>query len=52
MSVPEYSMHLFKPESWGPMADSETFAHLEYLRQTGRAEARSHEGLLRYRLIA
>jgi glyoxylase-like metal-dependent hydrolase (beta-lactamase superfamily II) len=52
LSVPEFSMHLFKPASWGPMADSETFAHLEYLRQTGRAEARSHEGLLRYRLIA
>jgi hypothetical protein len=33
------------------MADSETFAHLEHLRQIGRAEARAHDGALRYRII-
>ncbi len=51
LTVPEYSKHLFKPRSWGPMADSETFAHLEYLRQTDRASARSVDGELRYRII-
>ena len=29
--VSELSTHLFKPRSLGPMADSETFAHLEHL---------------------
>ena len=48
MTVPEYSQQLFKPRSWGPMADSETFAHLEYLRQNGRATTRTVEGQLRY----
>lgn len=52
LTVPEYSQHLFKPRSWGPMADSETFAHLEHLRQTGRAEARPVEGQLRYRITS
>jgi glyoxylase-like metal-dependent hydrolase (beta-lactamase superfamily II) len=51
LTVPEYSKHLFKPRSWGPMADSETFAHLEYLRQTDRASVRSVDGELRYRII-
>ncbi len=51
LTVPEFSKHLFKPRSWGPMADSETFAHLEHLRQTGRAEVRAHLGELRYRIV-
>lgn len=50
LTVPEYSKYLFKPRSWGPMADSETFAHLEYLRQQGRATARAADGELRYRI--
>ncbi|MEM9612652.1 MAG: MBL fold metallo-hydrolase [Actinomycetota bacterium] len=50
LTVPEYSKHLFKPRSWGPMADSETFAHLEHLRQSGRATARPVDGELRYRI--
>jgi glyoxylase-like metal-dependent hydrolase (beta-lactamase superfamily II) len=52
LTVPEYSKHLFKPRSWGPMADSETFAHLEYLRQTGKATTREVEGALRYRITS
>lgn len=52
LTVPEYSQHLFKPRSWGPMADSETFAHLEHLRQNGKAEARPVDGQLRYRITA
>ena len=52
LTVPEYSKHLFKPRSWGTMADSETFAHLEHLRLTGKAEARPAEGELRYRITS
>lgn len=52
LTVPEYSQHLFKPHAWGTMADSETFAHLEHLRQTGKAEARPVNGELRYRITS
>ena len=37
-SVAAFSRKLFKPRSWGPMAESETFAHLEHLRLTGLLE--------------
>jgi glyoxylase-like metal-dependent hydrolase (beta-lactamase superfamily II) len=37
-SVPELSAHLFSPRAQGPMADSETFAHLEHLRRLGEFE--------------
>ena len=37
-TVAELSQHLFQPRSWGPMADSETFAHLEHLRLAGEAD--------------
>jgi hypothetical protein len=39
-SVDSYSQRLFKPASWGPMADSETYAHLEHLRHQGQARRR------------
>lgn len=39
-SVEEFSHQLFRPRSWGAMADSETYAHLEHLRIAGRAERR------------
>jgi glyoxylase-like metal-dependent hydrolase (beta-lactamase superfamily II) len=38
VSVQEYSQHLFRPRSWGAMAESETYAHLEHMRIAGRAE--------------
>ena len=45
-----YSHRLFRERSWGPMAESETYAHLEHLRVQGRVTAeRDPEGLLRYR---
>jgi glyoxylase-like metal-dependent hydrolase (beta-lactamase superfamily II) len=45
-----YSHRLFRERSWGPMAESETYAHLEHLRVQGRVSAeRDPEGLLRYR---
>ncbi len=40
---------LFKERSWGEMAASETFAHLEHLRVAGEATVRTDpEGLLRF----
>tara|TARA_B100001029_G_C14947965_1_gene387047 strand:- start:113 stop:862 length:750 start_codon:yes stop_codon:yes gene_type:complete len=48
-SVQEYMKELFKQRSWGPMAESETFAHLEHLRQTGENDAtRNSNGVLEY----
>lgn len=41
-TVEELSHHLFRPGRRGPMAESETFAHLEHLRLAGEAEC--HEG--------
>jgi glyoxylase-like metal-dependent hydrolase (beta-lactamase superfamily II) len=39
-NVQAYSQRLFQPRSWGAMAESETYAHLEHLRIAGRAERR------------
>ena len=36
-SVEEFSQHLFKRRSWGSMAESETYAHLEHLRHAKEA---------------
>jgi glyoxylase-like metal-dependent hydrolase (beta-lactamase superfamily II) len=36
--VQELSARLFSPRAQGPMADSETFAHLEHLRRAGEFE--------------
>ena len=41
-TVRDLSHELFHPRSWGQMAESETFAHLEHLRL--RREAESHTG--------
>lgn len=35
LSVQETSAHLFSPRAQGPLADSETLAHLEHLRLSG-----------------
>lgn len=34
-TVADLSHELFRPDHWGPMAESETYAHLEHLRLTG-----------------
>lgn len=48
-SVKEFSQHLFKPRSWGSMAESETYAHLEHLRHAGQADShRDKRGVLFY----
>lgn len=38
VTVQAFSRKLFKPRSWGAMAESETYAHLEHLRIAGDAE--------------
>ena len=38
-TVEEIAKKLFQPRSWGAMAESETYAHLEHLRHLGRAES-------------
>lgn len=51
--VRSYSQRLFRERSWGPMAESETYAHLEHLRREGRMDAtRDERGVVRYRPIA
>jgi glyoxylase-like metal-dependent hydrolase (beta-lactamase superfamily II) len=51
--VTSYSQRLFRERSWGPMAESETYAHLEHLRLQGRmATRRDDDGQLRYRPVA
>ncbi len=46
--VQEMSQHLFSPRAQGPMADSETFAHLEHLRLLGEFERRDVAGAYEY----
>jgi glyoxylase-like metal-dependent hydrolase (beta-lactamase superfamily II) len=49
-SVPTLARRLFAERNWGPMAESETYAHLEHLRRRGRADRRETAGLLEYRV--
>ncbi|MEZ5248301.1 MAG: hypothetical protein R2713_03495 [Ilumatobacteraceae bacterium] len=47
-TVHEYMQVLFQQRSWGPMAESETCAHLEHLRILGEADVDETGPLLRY----
>ncbi|MDA1074803.1 MAG: MBL fold metallo-hydrolase [Proteobacteria bacterium] len=48
-NVTEFTRHLFRKRSWGSMAESETYAHLEHLRLAGDAEStRDRQGMLLY----
>jgi hypothetical protein len=47
-TVMELATHLFSARAQGPMADSETYAHLEHLRLAGQAEVRTVDGHLEY----
>ncbi len=47
-TVADYSKQLFPERSWGQMADSETYAHLEHLRLTGEAQVRDDGDDLMY----
>jgi glyoxylase-like metal-dependent hydrolase (beta-lactamase superfamily II) len=48
--VHELSQHLFSPRAQGPMADSETFAHLEHLRRAGETQRHVREDGYEYTL--
>lgn len=50
--VREFMEHLFSERVWGSMAESETYAHLEHLRQTGSADAEWIDGQLCFDLHA
>lgn len=48
-TVAEFSTFLFSPRAQGSMADSESYAHLEHLVNSGRAERhRRPDGMLAY----
>lgn len=47
-SVTQLMQDLFRERSWGHMAESETFAHVEHLRLLGQAERREESGFLLY----
>jgi glyoxylase-like metal-dependent hydrolase (beta-lactamase superfamily II) len=47
-SVEALSHEMFAPRSWGSMAESETYAHLEHLHLQGRASRREVDGHLEY----
>jgi hypothetical protein len=47
--VHEFMEVLFQERSWGSMAESETYAHLEHLRLTGEAQVDETGEQLRYR---
>ena len=50
-TVTDLSHEMFRPRSWGPMAESETYAHLEHLRLQGEAVAEpGDDGLLYFHL--
>jgi len=47
-TVEALSHKLFAERSWGSMAESETYAHLEHLRVRGLAERRRVDGYLEF----
>lgn len=49
-TVVSFSRELFRPSRWGPMAESETYAHLEHLRLAGEAHRDVVDGQLLYRV--
>ena len=51
-TVMDVSRHLFQERNWGPMAESETFAHLEHLRLLGEVERSEDGAAFVYRLSA
>lgn len=48
--VAELAKHVFSPRAWGPLAESETFAHLEHLRLAGEAVRTRRDDTLVYAL--
>ena len=50
-TVEQYMKALFQPRSWGSMAESETYAHLEHLRVLGQAQVRIDHSFLQYSMV-
>lgn len=50
-TVMEIARLLFQERNWGPMAESETYAHLEHLRLGGEAERIEKDGSFVYSLL-
>lgn len=51
LDVDHYSHLLFRPERWGSMASSETYAHLEHFFNAGQAERRTAaDGRVEYKI--
>lgn len=48
-TVNDYMRVLFRERSWGEMAESETYAHLEHLRELGEFTRWTEHGLAHYR---
>ena len=49
--VEDYMRRLFKERSWGDMAASETYAHLDHLSQLGQATRSEKDGAKTYRIV-
>ena len=47
-TVVDYMERLFRPRSWGSMAESETFAHLQHLKELGEIKAGEKDGLMTF----
>ena len=47
-SVTDYMRVLFSERAWGDMAESETYAHLEHLKEAGELQRASDNGLFTY----
>jgi len=47
-TVPDYMRVLFRERSWGEMAESETYAHLEHLRELGEFHRHEDNGIANY----
>ena len=47
-TVPEFMRVLFRERSWGDMAESETYAHLEHLRELGELGRTDPDGIAHY----
>ncbi|HVF74278.1 MAG TPA: MBL fold metallo-hydrolase [Acidimicrobiales bacterium] len=50
-TVAELSHELFRSDHWGPMAESETYAHLEHLRLRGDLVRGDDQGLMAYAAV-
>ncbi len=50
-TVEDYMRELFQKRSWGSMAESETYAHLEHLRLMRKASVSNDGAQLRYQML-